>query len=112
MFSREFVLQQTSATNKQGIITKPAYSCVVGSRWRLRLISLQDTSYVRSFRSNSQYNRYFSAINGSVDGQRERIRKYKVLEAKCAQFYYVFERLDWVKCELVRLCDSNDNTFT
>lgn len=93
-------------------MTLPAHSLIVGSRVRLRLVNLEDVHYIHSLRSNPQYNKYLSPIEGSVEVQRKWIMKYKLLEANCAQLYYVIERLDGVKCGLVRLYGIDNDTFT
>jgi RimJ/RimL family protein N-acetyltransferase len=85
---------------------------VRGGRLRLRLIEPDDAAYVHGLRSDPRYNTHLSPVSGGVEDQRAWIEGYKAREASGREFYYVIERLDGVRCGLVRLYDIDQDSFT
>lgn len=85
---------------------------VTGPRLRLRLITLEDAPYAHALRVDPLYSRYLSPVTGTAEDQRQWIERYKALEARCEQLYYVIERHDGTRCGLVRLYDIHDAQFT
>lgn len=78
----------------------------------LRLVRPADAEYVYGLRSNPAYNQYLSKVRGTVEDQRQWIERYKMRECAGAEFYYVIERHDGVRCGLVRLYNIRANEFT
>lgn len=72
-------------------MTTSPVAYVTGPRLRLRLITLDDAPHVHALRINPLYNRYLSAVTGTVEDQRQWIECYKAQEARCQQLYYVIE---------------------
>jgi RimJ/RimL family protein N-acetyltransferase len=83
-----------------------------GPNLLLRLIRPDDAEYVHALRTDPDYNRHLSAVNGTVEDQRCWIEAYKAREAERSELYYVVERNDGTPCGLVRLYDITDNSFT
>lgn len=85
---------------------------VRGWRLRLRLIEPDDAAYVHGLRSDARYNTHLSPVSGGVEDQRAWIEGYKARESSGREFYYVIERLDGVRCGLVRLYNIGKESFT
>jgi hypothetical protein len=58
------------------------------------------------------YNSHLSAVTGTVLDQRRWIEAYKKREAAEAEYYFVIERTDGVRCGVVRLYDIKSDGFT
>lgn len=90
-----------------------ALSQIEGARIRLRLVEPGDANYVLGLRTDQRYNRYLSAVTGSVEDQRAWIEAYKLREAHGTELYYLIERLsDDRPCGLVRIYDILPESFT
>lgn len=85
---------------------------VEGPNLRLRLIELDDAHYVHGLRTDPRYNTHLSTVSGTVEDQRLWIKEYKSRESDGQEFYYVIERLDGIRCGLVRLYDLQADRFT
>ena len=85
---------------------------VEGPNLVLRLITPDDAAYVHGIRTNPSYNSHLSQVSGTIMDQREWIINYKAKEAKGEEFYYVIERKDGKRCELVRIYDIEAESFT
>lgn len=84
-----------------------------GPRLRLRPVRPDDAPYVHGLRLDPTYNRYLSAVNGSVEDQRNWIERYQQREADGAEIYYIIERRDTsLPCGTVRLYDIDAGHFT
>lgn len=78
----------------------------------LRLVTHEDADYILSLRSDPQYNRYLSETTGDIEDQKAWISTYKAREAAGLEYYYVIERLDGLRCGVVRLYEITKETFT
>lgn len=85
---------------------------VQGPNLLLRLIEAADANYVYGIRTNPQYNTHLSTVTGTAEDQRRWIEGYKAREASGAEYYFVIERLDGVRCGLIRLYDIQNVNFT
>lgn len=83
-----------------------------GIRVSLRLVLLDDASYIHGLRTDPTYNSHLSAVTGTVEDQRSWIEDYKAREATGAEYYFVIERKDGQRCGVVRLYDIMENQFT
>lgn len=91
---------------------KPKVDEVRGWLLRLRLIEPDDAAYVHALRTDARYNTHLSQVSGGVEDQRAWIEAYKAREAAGHEFYFVIERLDGVRCGLVRLYHIAADSFT
>ena len=87
-------------------------SRVDGVRLSLRLVMPDDATYIHGLRMDPAYNSHLSAVTGTVEGQRGWIEAYKTREAAGAEYYFVIERMDGVRCGVVRLYDIKSDGFT
>lgn len=86
---------------------------VDGPQLKLRPVKPEDAAYIHALRLDSRFNRYLSAVSGSVDDQRAWIERYKLHEAKGAEIYYIIERRDsGQSCGTVRLYEIEADRFT
>jgi hypothetical protein len=87
-------------------------SRIEGSNLVFRFIRPDDADYVYGLRTNPTYNTHLSKVEGTVDEQRRWIEAYKAREAEFREFYYVIERMDGIRCGLVRLYNITKESFT
>lgn len=78
----------------------------------LRLVEPDDADYIFSLRTNPLYNVHLSEVRGTSHDQRIWIENYKAREALGAEYYYVIERKDGVRCGVVRLYEISGRNFT
>lgn len=71
-----------------------------------------DATYIHGLRMDPAYNSYLSAVTGTAEDQRGWIGAYKTREAAGAEYYFVIERKDGVRCGVVRLYDIKSDGFT
>ena len=87
-------------------------SRVDGVQLSLRLVIPEDATYIHGLRMDPAYNSHLSAVTGTVLDQRGWIDAYKSREAAGAEYYFVIERTDGVRCGVVRLYDIKSDRFT
>ena len=87
-------------------------SRVDGVRLSLRLVIPEDATYIHGLRMDPAYNSHLSAVTGTVFDQRGWIEAYKTRESAGAEYYFVIERTDGVRCGVVRLYDIQSDRFT
>jgi RimJ/RimL family protein N-acetyltransferase len=85
---------------------------VSGWRLRLRLIEPEDAAYVHGLRTDPRYNTHLSPVSGGIEDQRAWIEGYKARETEGRELYFVIERLDGIRCGLVRLYEITPDSFT
>ena len=86
---------------------------IEGLRLRLRPVELDDAAYVFFLRTDPNYNRYLSAVTGSVSDQADWIERYKEREAAGLEYYFMIERSDdRSRCGLVRLYELRPPSIT
>lgn len=78
---------------------------------KMRLIKESDASFILSLRTDERYNQYLSPVKSDFNEQVEWIKKYKVLESKREQFYFIIETLDSTPCGTVRIYDLKEDSF-
>lgn len=78
---------------------------------QLRLVEESDAEFIISLRTDDNYNKYLSTIDGDIESQRKWIKKYKESENKKEQFYFIIERIDGTPCGTVRIYDLENNSF-
>ncbi|MEW6255297.1 MAG: GNAT family N-acetyltransferase [Pseudomonadota bacterium] len=83
-----------------------------GRRLALRLIQVADAPYVYDLRTNPAYSEFLSKVQGGVEGQFRWIELYKLRELAGLEYYFIIERLDGVRCGVVRLYDINHDQFS
>lgn len=82
-----------------------------GKNLRLRLVEEQDAGFILSLRLDDRYNSFLSSVPSDADSQKNWIRNYKEEEKKKAQFYFIIERLDGLRCGTVRIYDIRNDSF-
>ena len=87
-------------------------SRIDGVRLSLRLVLPEDAAYIHGLRMDPSYNSHLSAVTGTVQDQRGWIETYKTREAAETEYYFVIERMDGVRCGVVRLYDIKSDGFT
>ena len=85
---------------------------VRGFKLRLRLITPEDAGYLFGLRTDPRCNRYLSAVEGTAEDQRCWIEAYQRRAREGREYYYVIERLDGIRCGLVRLYNIEKDRFT
>lgn len=94
-------------------MTHPKVGLIEGVRLALRLARPEDAAYIHGLRTDPRYNRYLSAVTGTVQDQEDWLRRYKAREAAGEEYYYVIERRqDGQSCGLVRLYDIRNDSLT
>ncbi|CAH0534710.1 hypothetical protein VST7929_02660 [Vibrio stylophorae] len=78
---------------------------------QLRLVEVDDASFIYTLRCDSRYNKFLSYVNGGVSEQEEWIKRYKESEGRGEQFYFIIETPDLKPCGTVRVYDFNDKSF-
>ena len=79
---------------------------VDGVQLSLRLVQPEDAAYIHELRTDPAYNGHLSTVTGTVEDQRNWIEVYKTRETVGTEFYFVIERKDQVRCDVVRLYGS------
>lgn len=87
-------------------------SRVDGVQLSLRLVMPDDANYIHGLRMDPAYNSHLSAVTGTVEDQRRWIEAYKTREAAGAEYYFMIERTDGLRCGVVRLYDIKSDGFT
>lgn len=77
----------------------------------MRLIQESDASFILSLRTDERYNQYLSTVKYDLNAQIEWIRKYKALESKGEQFYFIIETNESKPCGTVRIYDLKEDSF-
>ena len=90
----------------------PVLSKIDGVQLSLRLVQPEDAPYIHGLRTDPTYNGHLSTVTGKVEDQRGWIEAYKTREAVGAEYYFVIERKDGVRCGVVRLYDITRDQFT
>lgn len=90
----------------------PALSRIDGIQLSLRLVQPEDAAYIHGLRTDPTYNDHLSAVTGTMEDQRSWIEAYMAREAAGAEYYFVIERKDGVRCGVVRLYDILSDQFT
>ncbi len=85
---------------------------VTGHSLRLRLVTPEDADYIHTLRTNPAYNTHLSTVQGTAEDQRKWIEEYKERESAGLEYYYIIERLDVVRCGVVRLYNISDDSFS
>jgi|TARA_R100000935_G_scaffold57753_1_gene92476 RimJ/RimL family protein N-acetyltransferase len=93
-------------------VTQPALPRIDGVHLSLRLVQLEDAAYIHGLRIDPTYNGHLSTVTGTVEDQRSWIESYKPREAAGAEYYFMIERKDGVRCGLVRLYEITGGQFT
>lgn len=79
---------------------------LIGRSVYLRLAETSDAEFINSLRTDSQFNRYLSAVDGSVAVQREWLKAYKKREHAGAEYYFiVLKRSDNTAVGSIRIYD-------
>jgi RimJ/RimL family protein N-acetyltransferase len=83
-----------------------------GTRLSLRLVEPRDAAYIYGLRRDPAYNEHLSIVAGTVEDQRSWIASYKARQTAGAEYYFVIERKDRVRCGVVRLYNITIDRFT
>lgn len=81
---------------------------------KFRLVEVSDAEFINSLRTDENYNKYLSSVDGSVLKQENWIKEYKKKEKLGLEYYYIIQRnLDSLPIGTVRLYDfqKKENSF-
>jgi len=78
---------------------------IKGKNIILRTVEIEDAEFVYTMRQNKNKTKYLSKIKGTVEDQKEWIRKYKKREKNKQEYYFVIESKEKEKLGLVRMYD-------
>ena len=78
---------------------------------QLRLIDVEDASFVLGLRLDGRYNQFLSAVKPDLEAQKQWILDYKNEELAGRQYYFIIERFDGVRCGTVRIYDIGIDSF-
>ena len=78
----------------------------------LRTADVKDAVFIYSLRKNINKTQYLSKVEGTVEDQREWLRKYKERENKKQEFYFIIESKNGEHLGLVRIYDYKDTSFS
>lgn len=82
-----------------------------GKNINLRTVNVSDANFIYEMRQNEVKTKYLSTIEGTVESQKEWIKKYKNREKDKIEFYFVIESKDEEKLGLVRMYDFKGDSF-
>jgi hypothetical protein len=72
------------------IITPPDFISMDMFGLHFRLIDEDDAPFILKLRTNQKLVRYIHSVDGTLDGQREWIKKYKEREKEGRDYYFIF----------------------
>ncbi len=78
----------------------------------LRTAEVKDAEFIYSLRKNINKTQYLSKVEGTVEDQRQWLRKYKERENKKKEFYFVIESKSCEPLGLVRIYDYKETSFS
>lgn len=84
---------------------------IYGKNINMKTVDIGDAEFIYGMRQNENKTKYLSKITGTVESQKEWIKKYKLREEYKKEFYFVIESKDEKKLGLVRMYDFKDNSF-
>ncbi len=79
---------------------------------RFRLVEETDAEFILSLRTDKRLNNFLSHVSNDLQTQIDWIRSYKLEEHNGAQYYFIIESLDGVKCGTVRVYDFVNDSFS
>lgn len=85
---------------------------ILGKHILLRTVNVTDSEFIYNLRRDSKKTAYLSKISGTVQDQKEYIRKYKEKERNKQEFYFVIENKEKEKLGLVRIYDIQEHSFS
>ena len=92
---------------------KPFDGCVIGHVITLKLAQEEDAEFIWTLRNDPRYNAHLSATTGTVQDQKDWIRRYKLREAEGSEYYFcIFRNDDGTPCGTVRVYDVRNGQFT
>ena len=77
----------------------------------VRLVDEDDAEFIYTLRTNSKLSRYISHTDERLENQVEWIKKYKIREAACQEYYFMF-LYEGVRLGVVRVYDIEKDHFT
>lgn len=83
-----------------------------GRSVNIRPILMSDAEYVFSLRTNPSLNKHLSTAPASVSAQEKWIEAYKHREKLGQEYYFIVERVDGIRCGVVRVYDVAEDQFT
>ena len=84
---------------------------ISGKNINLRVAEIEDAKFIYNLRQNVNKTQYLSKVDGTVEDQREWLRKYKERENDKKEFYFIIESKVGEKLGLARMYDFKDNSF-
>lgn len=89
------------------------YGDFKGCSTRLRPVTMDDAEFIFNARTLENRNQYLSPIDGTVDNQREWLKKYFLRHADRLEYYWVIEDTNHNSHGLIRIYDINwsDRSF-
>ena len=79
--------------------------------YKIRLVEIEDTSFIIKLRSNPKLNKHLNKTSPSVENQINWIKEYKKREDKKEEFYFIVLE-NGIKRGLYRLYNVNKYSFT
>lgn len=83
-----------------------------GIRLNFRIVEPDDAEYIFNLRRDPNLSVHLSAPPITIEDQKKWIREYKARELAGAEYYYVIERVDSIRCGVVRIYDIQRSQFT
>jgi RimJ/RimL family protein N-acetyltransferase len=84
---------------------------LIGKNINMRTVELGDAEFIFNMRQNQDKTKYLSKVTGTVEAQKEWIKKYKQREDQQKEFYFVIESKSEEKLGLGRMYDFQNDSF-
>ncbi len=85
---------------------------ISGKHINLRAAEVKDAEFIYLLRQDAGKTQYLSKVEGTVEDQRQWLRKYKEREKNKEEFYFVIESKSCEPLGLVRIYDYKDTSFS
>lgn len=84
---------------------------IIGKSLNMRLVEIQDASYILELRSNVKKNKFLTPIKQNLKAQQEWIMRYKQREAEGLEYYFLIESKAMQHLGVVRIYDFTKDNF-
>jgi len=86
--------------------------CIQGKNVTLRLVELEDASFIVTLRNYAKSQKFLSATSTNIEKQTQWMRDYKCREREGTEFYYKLQLNNGALVGLIRVYDLKRDTFS
>jgi RimJ/RimL family protein N-acetyltransferase len=84
---------------------------IYGKNINMRTVNIEDAEFIYNMRHDQSKTKYLSKVTGTIESQKEWIKKYIQREKEKKEFYFVIESKNAERLGLVRMYDFRDDSF-